>query len=319
MTAPSAKELNARAAYWLERCDGGWNSDAERAEFDAWLAQSPAHRAAFWRLKSAWSQASRLAALGTASAEPSHRGALSLGVKIAAVLAVIAVIGGASAGYRLLTRPLDHTYATAVGGREQISFADGTRIELNTDTVIRTRMTTDERTVWLEKGEAFFQVKHDRKNPFAVIVGDHRITDLGTEFLVRRDPGKLEVALIEGKARFGARDTGKKSPSALLLPGDVATATAGTMFVTHEAKKKLDSELGWRHGVIVFKYTPLGDAASEFNRYNRQKLVIADPQAAKLTIVGTFRINDVRAFAAAAQSLFNLRVQNDGDEIVISR
>ena len=317
MTAPSAKEMNARAAYWLERCDGGW-SDEEKAEFEAWLAQSPAHRAAFWRLKSAWSQASRLAALGTVAPEPAHRRFFPLGVKIAAVLAVVAVMGTAVASYFAFSTSSEHIYATSVGGRERIAFDDGTKIELNTDTIIRTRMTTTERTIWLEKGEAFFQVKHDSTHPFAVIVGDHRITDLGTKFLVRRDPGRLEVALIEGKARFGARDAEKKSPSALLLPGDVATATAGTMFVTHEPEKKLDRELGWRHGVIVFKYTPLGDAASEFNRYNRQKLVIADPQAAQLTIVGTFRTNDIQAFAVAAKSLFNLRVENDGDEIVIS-
>ncbi len=318
MTALSAKDLNARAAYWLERSDGGL-SDTEKGEFEAWLAQSPANRAAFWRLKAAWSHASRLAALGAAQPEPAQRPFPASGIKIAAVLAMLAVMGSAVAGYVLLAAPHERTYATAVGGRERIAFADGTRIELNTDTVIRTRMTTAERTVWLEKGEAFFQVKHDPKHPFAVIVGDHRVTDLGTEFLVRRDPGKLEVALIEGKARFGARDARKKSPAALLVPGDVATATTGAMFVTHESERKLDRELGWRHGVIVFKYTPLADAASEFNRYNRQKLVIADPQTAKLTIVGTFRTTDVRAFAAAAQSLFNLHVENDGDEIVISR
>jgi len=316
MSAPEfldAKQLNARAAYWLERNDGGCGED-EQAEFDAWLAASPAHRAAYWRLKSAWSHASRLAALG--SAAPNRR-LLPLGVKIAAVLAVVAVMGAAAADY--LLAPRDRAYFTSVGGRERIAFADGSQIELNTDTAIRTRMTTAERTVWLDKGEAFFQIKHDSAHPFTVIVGEHRITDLGTEFLVRRDPGRLEVALLEGKARFGALDAKKKSPSALLLPGDVATATAGTMFVTREPAKKLDGELGWRHGVIVFKYTPLGDAASEFNRYNRQKLVIADPDAARLTIVGTFRTNDVAAFAAAAKSLFNLRVENDGDEIVISR
>ena len=44
-----------------------------------------------------------------------------------------------------------------------VSFADGTRIELNTDTVLRARMTTSERTVWLDQGEAYFQVKHDSR------------------------------------------------------------------------------------------------------------------------------------------------------------
>lgn len=317
--ALNAKEINATAAAWLERHDGGdWN-DADQSALDEWLAQSGAHRAAYWRLKAAWSNASRLAALGRPpqDAAVTERRNIPAALKIAASLAVVTLLGGVAANY--LMSPRERMYSTAVGGHERISFADGSRIELNTDTVLRTRMTTADRTVWLDKGEAFFQIKHDAAHPFVVMVGEHRVTDLGTKFLIRRDPGRLEVALIEGKARFGAADTRRKSPSALLLPGDVATATAGTMFVTREPAKKLTGELGWRHGVIVFKYTTLGDAASEFNRYNRQKLVIADPQAAKLTIVGTFRTSDVAAFAAATKSLFKLRVENDGDEIVISR
>jgi len=315
----NAKEINAQAASWLERCDSGDWSDADQAALDAWLALSSMHRAAYWRLKAAWSNASRLTALGHVPQEAisAERRNSPAGFKIAAALAIMAVLGGVAAN--ALMSPRERLYSTAVGGRERIGFADGSRIELNTDTVLRTRMTTADRTVWLDRGEAFFQIKHDAAHPFVVMVGEHRVTDLGTKFLIRRDPGRLEVALIEGKARFGAADARRKSPSAVLLPGDVATATAGTMFVTREPAKKLSNELGWQRGLIVFKYTSLGDAASEFNRYNRQKLVIADPQAARLTIVGTFRTSDVAAFAATTKSLFKLRVENDGDEIVISR
>ena len=71
--------------------------------------------------------------------------------------------------------------------------------------------------------------------------------------------------------------------------------------------------------MLVFKHTTLADAAAEFNRYNREKLVIADPAAAKLTIDGTFPTNDVGAFTDAAQTIFGLQVKNHGDEIVISR
>ena len=52
-----------------------------------------------------------------------------------------------------------------------MNFADGSRIELNTNTVLRARMTTDQRIVWLEKGEAYFRIKHDSTHPFIVMVG----------------------------------------------------------------------------------------------------------------------------------------------------
>ena len=76
----------------------------------------------------------------------------------------------------------------------------------------------------------------------------------------------------------------------------------------------VSTELRWRTGVIVFRYTTLADAAEEFNRYNRNKLVIADPAAARLTIAGTFRTNDVDAFVRLAQHVFGLHVVVHEDE-----
>ena len=320
---PSAKQIRARAADWLaRRVSENWSSE-DQAELDEWLAEAPSHRIAFLRVNGAWSHTYRLAALRRPEADiaalPAPRKRYwTMPLGIAASLALVAVFG--TAAFYALRQPHDRVYSTPVGGRETVTFADGSKIELNTDTVLRARMTTGKRIVWLEKGEAFFQVKHDADNPFIVLAGDHRVTDLGTKFLVRRDPGRLEVALLEGRVRFGEADEKPQSQSHLLLPGEVATATSSTMFVTKESAHQLAKELSWRRGVLVFDKTPLADAASEINRYNKDtKLVIADPAAAGITIDGAFPANDVRVFLEAAQTLFGLRVEKHGDQIVISR
>ena len=152
-----------------------------------------------------------------------------------------------------------------------------------------------------------------------MIAGDHRVEDLGTKFLVRQEPNHLEVALIEGRVRLGNADRNSRSKPAVLKPGEVATATPSTLFVTKELAKVLSNELSWRHHVLVFDHATLADAASEFNRYNRQKIVIADPAVAQLMIDGTFKTNGVAAFVDVAQEALNLRVENDGDQILISR
>ncbi len=312
-----AADIEATAADWLQRRNfWNWSKD-DQAALDAWLAESMAHNLAYWRLEAAWDRTERLEALRAAAPENAPAARRPALFKIAAALAAVAAIGVVAAHYIFI--PRDRIFSTPVGGREVVTFADGTRVELNTDTVLRARMTTQDRTIWLDKGEAYFQVKHDPAHPFVVFAGDHRITDLGTKFLVRRDPGRLEVALMEGRVRFGAIDALPKSKSALLVPGDVVTATASTIFVTHKSQPALVSQLGWQHGVLVFDNMTLADAASEFNRYNRQKLVIADPSAARLTIVGTFHTTDVKAFIDVAQDVFKLRVESNGNEIVISR
>jgi len=314
-----ASDIEARAASFLERQIGEEWNDTDRAELDAWLTQSWANRTSYLRLDAAWSRTDRLAALRRPTpdmAEPVQPASRFPAIlKFAAALAGIAVLGAGAAVY--FSRPQERVFATPVGGHESVAFADGSRIELSTDTVLRTRMTTSGRTVWLEKGEAYFQVKHDAANPFVVIAGNHRVTDLGTKFLVRRDPGRLEVALLEGRVRFEAPRS--PSQSALLAPGDVVTATTSTMFVTRETQKALTGELAWRRGALMFDNMTLADAAAEFNRYNQRKLIIADPAVARLTIVGKFRTTDVEPFARIIRNVLGLHVEAKGDDIVISR
>ncbi|HUJ02209.1 MAG TPA: FecR domain-containing protein, partial [Rhizomicrobium sp.] len=169
-----ANEIDSRAAWWLQRREFWERSPEDEAAFESWMNESEAHRIAYWRQSAMWSRTERLAALGPSAPEmePAPSRVLPWMLRIAAVIGVIAAIGAGAAN--LSVRPQDRVYSTPVGGHETIGFADGTRIELNTDTIVRARMTTDQRLVWLEKGEAYFQVKHDPAHPFVVMMGDHR-------------------------------------------------------------------------------------------------------------------------------------------------
>ena len=235
--------------------------------------------------------------------------------RVAAVLGVAAMLGVGTVRYLQVTRT--DTYTTPIGAREFLTLADGSQITLNTNTSLR--ITADQRKVWLDKGEAYFQIKHDAANPFSVIIGDRRVTDLGTSFFIRRDAGRIEVALLQGAARFGARDAAQHSQSLLLSPGDDMTATDDSMSVSKKAVRDLADKLGWRRGVLVFKHTTLSAAAAEFNRYNRDRIVVNDPETAKLTISGTFPANDLNPFTEVVQSVFRLRVAKEDGEVVLSR
>ncbi len=313
-----AMDIEARAAQFLERRNfARWAADDESA-LEAWLAQSPAHRVAYVRLKTAWERAGRIAAL--APAEPPAKAARALTpllLRIAAVVAVVAVIAGGALAY--LARPGERTYSTGLGGREIVKFADGSRIELNTNTQLRARMTTNERVVWLDRGEAYFEIRHDSAHPFVVMVGKHRVTDLGTKFRVRRDPGRLQVSVVQGRVTFDTPDAGRLSPLEVLTPGDVAVATARSVRVTKETAQDLTDQLSWRQGVLVFDHTTLAQAAAEFNRYNREKLVVADEAIAERTIGGTFPTDNLEAFIGVTQDLLGLHVKRRGHDIIISR
>ena len=315
----NSREIQNSAAVWIELCEGGeWDTEKQDA-FEAWLAESPAHRIAYLRASDVWKRANRLRALSPSASDiaPPARPILPLFLKLAAAVLIIAALGAGA--LQFVTRSSERTYSTTIGERKTIAFSDGTRIELNTNTALRTRMTATSRTVWLDKGEAYFQVKHDPDHPFAVMIGRRRITDLGTKFVVRRDSRQTEVAVLQGSVRFDASDIHTAAHSAMLLRGDVALVSADSMSIAKEPLRELARTLSWRRGVVVFNHTTLADAAIEFNRYNIKKIVIADPTAARLAIDGTFPTNNVEAFIDAAQRVFKLHVENQGGEFLISR
>jgi transmembrane sensor len=315
-----AEEIEARAAEWLvkKRAHETWSAEDEAA-FDAWLAESWAHATAYWRLSAAWDCTDRIGTLRRPRLRkdraPERRNWRSV-LRIAAVL--VAAVSLAAVGTGYFAGPHEKAYATGLGGREVVTLTDGTRIELNTNTVLRVATGTQDRAVTLEKGEAYFDVVHNAAHPFTVLSEGHRITDLGTKFVVKSDPGRLKVSLVEGLARIEFADEPVKSKGNLLKPGDVAIATADSISVSSAPPRKLKDELAWRRGVLIFRDTTLAEAVAEFNRYNSEKIVIADAEAARRRIGGTFTTGGVERFAEVARIALGLDVRTRQHEIFIS-
>ena len=221
--------------------------------------------------------------------------------KRAAVAAAIVVVGTAAASY--FSKSAEHRYATVVGGRETLTLADGSRIEMNTNTALRVGEVGSQRTVTLEGGEAFFQIKHDSKHPFVVNVANRRIVDVGTKFSVLADGRHVRFALVEGLARLeNIGDKGTRS-STLLAPGDVAVVAGQSLSLSKRSKSELANQLAWRRGILVFDNTPLSEVAAQFNRYNQRKIVIADQAAGRRTINGAFQANDLEAMTNIAREV----------------
>jgi transmembrane sensor len=315
----SAAEIREKASEWLARRMLGPWSETEEAALSAWRAQSLAHEIAYLRMEAGWSRTERLSVLrdpGKPATRFSskHR---TIAFRIAAACIVATALAGVASFY---TPPSnEQIYSTAVGGHKIITLTDGSRIELNTDTAIRTSFKSSRRAVALLKGEAYFQVEHDAQRPFVVTVDKHEVIDLGTKFLIRKDAGEVKVSLIEGRAELKSANSAIQQHSVVLTPGDVAVASAQSLSVVRKPEKVLHDELGWQRGVIVFNHTSLGEAAAEFNRYNATKIVIADETARKRVIGATLAAHDVDAFADVAREVFGLRIRKKPGEILITR
>jgi len=329
-----AQDIEAKAAEWLMRREQPQYSQADQAELDRWLNESMSHKAAFWRLEHAWQMTDRIGALSAREVEPPprrspfrwwHAGALAASLLLA--IAFIGLhsrpasspppsVGTLDAGVVdpgiVDTGPVD-TFDTAIGGHRIVPLMDGSRIELNTATVLRTNISNQRRDVWLDLGEAFFEVAHIEGSAFVVHAGSRMITVVGTQFSVRRDGDKVTVAVVKGRVRVEDTTPGASSGSIMVTPGDVAIGLGASTMVVSRPVAAVEDKLSWRDGRLVFDRTSLAEVANDFNRYNRQQLQISDPSVAAIRISGTFKSSNVEAFVRLLKEAYGLKVELTAD------
>lgn len=313
----SARRIEEQAARWLIRRDEpGW-SKADEAALDAWLGESFTHKAAFWRLERGWSAADRLAATVAPAAPAAPRRRLAP-LLMAAAVAFAALATALFLHLSPAAAPTEIRAETGVGGVRTVTLSDGSKVTLNTASSVRAILLGDRRDVWLDRGEAYFDVAHDASRPFSVFAGDKHVTVLGTRFSVRRDDDRMQVAVASGRVRISSGSAGSDRSGAVISAGDVALVRGRSILLAERSEKNVLERLSWRSGILHFDGVTLAEAAGEFNRYNEKQIRIADPHAARLRIGGSFEAANVDVFARLLGDAFGLEVADDGKTLTIS-
>jgi transmembrane sensor len=222
-------------------------------------------------------------------------------------------------------------YSTPIGGLANVPLSDGSNVTLNTTTKIRLEFTAAKREVRLDRGEAFFVVAKEAGRPFVVRVANKRITAVGTRFSVRRDGDDVRVEVAEGKVRVqsdalplvGSPAEGgavsSRDADILLTPGGVAKTTVDGIVLEERKVSDVEDDLTWRQGYLTFRNTSLSDVVAQFNRYNVQKLRVADTGTGTIRISGTFRAQNSDAFVRVMKEGFGVEARALGDETILSK
>jgi transmembrane sensor len=303
--------VNDSAARWALREPA---DPAGRAELDAWLAQDPRHAGALLRARAALTLIDQTLApdqvvVTRAPAAPTRRWLLAgFGGAVAATFA--GLIGW--------PRLMGQHVQTARGEIRRLPLADGSVATIDTGSDLRVVLASDSRRVSLRQGQAWFQVAKDRKRPFIVDAGIAQVRAVGTAFSVSRAGETVNVAVTEGTVAVWASDAG--GAMNILQAGEYAVFHPGqTSPVTGQAPAAIARSLAWREGEISLQNEPLANAVAQFNRYNRQQLVILDPDLAREPLVGLFRIDSPVDFARTLEASFGVSVRVTPTEIQLSR
>jgi transmembrane sensor len=308
------RAIDEHAAYWAARLDGDVLEASERAELDAWLAQSPAHRAALAGYcqfsADLEEQLPKLVASGAVKMPPKTAAAprwkfprlVSLAFATAAAVAVGVWI----------TRPapqVEHVVA-GVAQRTAETLADGTRVELNAHTSLRFENTGKERRARLSGGEAIFMVAKDPSRPFIVETPAGSVRVTGTVFNVRAEPADavFEVTVVEGSVEVRPRES-PGGPIALKAQ-DYLSVKAKQVARRAMSETELEEMLAWRNGQIVFNDVPLAEAVARFARYHGRSITL-NAALAHEKIGARYSIDDLSGFISSIESAWDVKAEWD--------
>ncbi|MCI3945675.1 hypothetical protein K0038_02717 [Pseudomonas syringae] len=292
-SAPSneEREVVRRAAQWLALLESGGASEEDHAMLQHWRDSSASNERAWQR-----AQQLRQRFLGL----PSHLAMATLDrpdkARRAALKRALGAVTLVPAAWLLGRQvPLDVWRAdlqTSVGEHKRVSLADGSSLQLNTDSAVNVDLTT--RRITLVCGEMSLNVPG---RAALTVEGPYgRVVVSQSEVCVRLNENDCRVSVVSGAVQIHPVH-GPAQTLRALQQMSLQRSGAGPV-------SAFDAMLpGWREGVLTAQNQPLGDFLRELGRY-RPGLLRWEPALETLRVTGSFRVDNTdRVLSLLAASL----------------
>lgn len=209
------------------------------------------------------------------------------------------------------------TLQTRAGEIKKITLPDSSVLWVNASTQVRypQQFKNNLREIYLDNGEAFFEVKHDPHNPFLVHTSHLNVQVLGTSFNISAYKNFPNIKVIVATGKVGITKNGKTL--AMLTPGNqiIFDKASGQSSVTNTDVAQTQN---WKKG-----YTDLSQATfDELARVVKNQLGIqikaGDHKVGAYKF--TLRIRQNSPFEQTLQTInqiHNTHYRKEGDSIII--
>ncbi len=263
------------------------------------------------------------------------------------------VIGSAAvlllaAGYFLWKKPdvppaaiQEIEYASKPGERKSFQLPDGTQVSLNAGSTITVSNSFGQTTREVHlKGEAFFEVHHNKQLPFIVHTTDMDVKALGTAFNVRSYHGeKSETSLLRGLVEVTLK---KENNRKILLHPDekiswsvtgikgetVHKATPPAKKETAEISvvkpvKKMDDgsvkEVAWMENTLAFDDDAFEEIVPQLARWYDVEISFESEEVKHYHFTATFKREKLEQVLNILRASKTFRYRYDGKMVVISK
>lgn len=207
-----------------------------------------------------------------------------------------------------------NTIEAPAGGKWSLILPDGTQVWLNSSSSITypTQFASTERKVNI-KGEAFFDVAHNKKAPFIVTSGQQLIRVLGTQFNVEayEDDAIAKTTLLKGAV---AIEIGNKTVK--LTPGEQAKWNG-----TEITKETVDTEaaIAWKDGYFKFNEN-IESILTKISRwYNVEIIYLSKPDPATTFSGKIARHRNLNNVLKMLEYDGNIHFQIQGRKVIVTK
>jgi len=198
-------------------------------------------------------------------------------------------------------------HAVENGERDEIILSDGTRIALDSGSLLKYPKTfdNDTRDVFLS-GEGYFEVAPNADKPFVVHANHAVVKVLGTKFNVRawQPDQKVTVVVAEGKISFGSED-GSVEDAVVMIKGQASSLLAnGGPSEPHSVD--VEKHLGWMQNEVFFESASLSEILYQMERWYNIRFILEQTSIAteQLTLhVQAKSLDDVLELVSALTGL----------------
>ncbi len=203
------------------------------------------------------------------------------------------------------------------GNEFALQLADGTKVWLNADSELKYPVHfigNNNREVFL-KGEAYFEVKHNKEKAFVVNAYNQQVKVYGTEFCVNAyDKKQIKTILLEGSVGI---KIGKQGSELKLKPSELGLADLKTRKI--EIKKVNPRPyVAWKEGAFVFKNESLENIMLRLERWYNVKVFYRNESCKNLRFSGDMeRYSDVNDLLYFIQESADVKFEINGKTIII--
>ncbi len=191
---------------------------------------------------------------------------------------------------------------------------DGSKVFINKNSELSYVSDKNSRRVKL-KGEVFFEVVHNEKQPFEIVINDVVIKDIGTAFNVKALPNDntIEVVVESGEVHFyTSTDSGLN-----LTKRQKAIYTIATKQFVKSVLESSENIASYRSRIFNFNATSLDEVIKQINNVYNANVDLADEELGKKELSVEFNNEPVDLVISIIAETLDLEIEKRDSSVIL--